>query len=140
MRVMLDTNILISAAMFPGRSMDQLIQIISSEHQLVLSSYIIDEFKSVVAEKFPKQVGAVDKFFSEIGYEYVYTPEVIPEGKFEIRDSKDYPVLYSAVTESVDVVVTGDKDFADVEVEDVDICTPSEFIEKYFNQIRYIGG
>ena len=75
MRVMLDTNILISAAMFPGRSMDQLIQIISSEHQLVLSSYAIDEFKSVVAEKFPKQVSAVDKFFSEIGYEYVYTPE-----------------------------------------------------------------
>lgn len=134
MRVMLDTNILISAAMFPGKSMDQLIQIISAEHQLVLSSYVIDEFKSVAAEKFPNQVSAVDKFFSEIGYEYVYTPEVLPEGKFEIRDSKDYPVLYSAVTESVDVLVTGDKDFADVEVEDVDVCTPFEFIEKYVKE------
>ena len=134
MRVMLDTNILISAALFPGRSMDQLIQVISSEHQLVLSSYVIDEFKSVVAEKFPARATAVDKFFSEIGYEYVYTAEVLPDKKFEIRDSKDYPVLYSAVTESVDVLVTGDKDFADVEVEEVDICTPFEFIEKYVKE------
>ena len=134
MRVMLDTNILISAALFPGKSMDQLIQILASEHQLVLSSYVIDEFRNVVSEKFPNQVDAVDKFFSERGYEYVYTPEVLPEGKFEIRDSKDYPVLYSAVTESVNVLVTGDRDFADVKIEAVDICTPFEFIEKYVEE------
>ena len=131
---MLDTNILISAALFPGKSMDQLIQILASEHQLVLSSYVIDEFRNVVSEKFPNQVDAVDKFFSERGYEYVYTPEVLPEGKFEIRDSKDYPVLYSAVTESVNVLVTGDRDFADVKIEAVDICTPFEFIEKYVEE------
>ena len=43
-------------------------------------------------------------------------------------------MLYSAVAESVDVLVTGDKDFADVEVEDVDICTAFEFIEKYVKE------
>jgi predicted nucleic acid-binding protein len=36
---------------------------------------------------------------------------------FEIRDMMDYPVLYTAIIEDVDVLVTGDKDFADVEVE-----------------------
>lgn len=73
MRVMLDTNILISAGLFPGKSMDQFIQTISGEHQIVISSYVIDEFKEVVEEEFPSRIEAVDKFFSEMSYELVYT-------------------------------------------------------------------
>ena len=41
------------------------------------------------------------------------------------------PVLYTAIAEDVDVLVTGDKDFGDVEIERPDILTPSEFIERF---------
>ena len=131
MRVMLDTNILISAVLFPGKSMDQFIQKISSEHQIVLSSYVIDEFKGVVKERFPDKLDAIDKFFAKMSYELVYTPEDIPDDMFEIRDKKDYPVLFTAVNESVDVLVTGDKDFTDVNGVNLEICTPQIFLEKY---------
>lgn len=53
------------------------------------------------------------------------------EGLFEIRDECDYPVLYSAVSGFADALVTGDKDFTDVDVETPDIVTPAEYIERY---------
>ena len=40
---------------------------------------------------------------------------------------KDYPVLYTAILEDVDVLITGDKDFEDVDVERPEIMTPGEF-------------
>ncbi len=43
MRVMIDTNVLLSALLFPGRRMNALIDKITTEHQLVLSYYVVDE-------------------------------------------------------------------------------------------------
>ncbi len=64
-------------------------------------------------------------------YEFVYTPVLTDQELFSIRDPADYPVLYSAIVEDVDVLISGDKDFAEVEVEKPEIVTPSEFMEKY---------
>lgn len=43
----------------------------------------------------------------------------------------DYPVLYTAIIEDVDILVTGDKDFSNVQIEKPEILTPGEFAEKY---------
>lgn len=53
MRIMLDTNVLISALLFPGVKMDAMMNYIFTHHQLVLSSYVVDELKRVVKRKFP---------------------------------------------------------------------------------------
>jgi predicted nucleic acid-binding protein len=60
MRVMLDTNVLISAIVFPNDRMDSLIFKASLDHQLVLSSYIIDELLKVTERKFPSKVKDID--------------------------------------------------------------------------------
>ena len=39
---------------------------------------------------------------------------------------KDYPVLYTAILEDVDILVTGDSDFEDVGVDKPEILTPAE--------------
>ena len=52
-------------------------------------------------------------------------------GLFQIRDMKDYPVLYTAIIENIDIFITGDKDFAEVNLEMPTIMTPTAFIEKY---------
>lgn len=44
---------------------------------------------------------------------------------------KDYPVLYTAIREDVDVSITGDKDFSDVDVERPEILTPAQFLDRY---------
>ena len=131
MRVMIDTNVILSALLFPGERMNSLMDKITREHTLVLSSYVVAELLEVTRRKFKSKVKAIDLLLSQLPYELVYTPENLKPGLFEIRDKKDYPVLYSAVAEDVDVFVTGDKDFEGLNLNRPEILTPSGFLEKY---------
>ena len=131
MRIMVDTNVLISLLVFSSKKMNQMMECIFMEHQLVLSSYIVEELKDVVRRKFSNKVGIVDTLLAKMNYEYIYTPDILDESLFEIRDVKDYPILYTAILEDVDILVTGDSDFSDVDVEKPDILTPAEFVERY---------
>ena len=128
---MVDTNVLISLLVFSSKKMNQMMECIFMEHQLVLSSYIVEELKDVVRRKFPDKVGVVDTLLAKMNYEYVYTPDMLDATLFVIRDVKDYPVLYTAILEDVDILVTGDSDFEDVDVEKPEILTPAEFVERY---------
>ncbi len=128
---MVDTNVLISLLVFSSKKMNQMMECIFTEHQLVLSSYIVEELKDVVRRKFADKAGVVDTLLAKMNYEYVYTPDILNETLFEIRDVKDYPVLYTAILEDVDILVTGDSDFSDVNVEKPEFLTPAEFVERY---------
>jgi len=131
MKVMLDTNVLISLLLFPNARMNAMMEKIFTEHKLVLSSFVVNELKEVVRRKFPRQEKTVDRLLQKMSYDLVYTPDEMDETLFAIRDAKDYPVLYTAILEDVDVLITGDKDFAGVEIEKPEILTPSDFIAKY---------
>ncbi len=128
---MVDTNVLISLLIFSSKKMNRMMEYIFTEHQLILSSYIVEELKDVVRRKFVGKAGVVDTLLAKMNYEYVYTPDILDETLFEIRDVKDYPVLYTAILEDVDILVTGDSDFSDVDVEKPEILTPAEFVERY---------
>ncbi len=131
MRIMLDTNVLISIIVFRSQSLTNMMALVLTEHRLVLSSYVIEELKQVVARKFSAKTAALEVFLQALPYEFVYTPTLMDQELFSIRDPADYPVLYSAIAEDVDILITGDKDFADVGVEKPEIVTPAEFMEKY---------
>ena len=128
---MLDTNVLISMIFFPGKQFSALIENITGKHTLILSSFVVDELVAVAEKKFPTRKDIIDKFLSRLTYELVYTPRKMQGGLFHIRDKNDYPVLYTAIVEDVDVFISGDKDFADVELEKPEILTPAEFVAKY---------
>ncbi len=130
---MLDTNVIISALLFPSAKMNAMMQCVLMKHRLVLSSYVVDELKRVVRRKFPQKEAVIDKLLTMLSFEYAYTPEKVEDGLFYIRDIKDYPVLYTAILEDVDVLVTGDRDFADIDIEKPEIMTPAEFIEKFLS-------
>ena len=131
MLIMVDTNVLISALLFPGERMGALFYKITTEHRLILSSYVVDELLAVTRRKFPNKVGAVDLLLSQLPYTMAYTPKEPRPGLCEIRDENDYPVLYSAITEDVDIFITGDKDFEGLDLEKPEIISPSAFLEKY---------
>ncbi|ADL68374.1 PilT protein domain protein [Thermoanaerobacterium thermosaccharolyticum DSM 571] len=132
MRIMIDTNVLILIFLFPTSRMKKLVDIITDQHTIVLPSYVIDELKMVIRRKFPAKYQDLDTFLSELPFEYTYTIEKIYIHKYpDIRDKKDLPVLVSAITEDVDVLITGDKDFYDLKIEKPEILTPAKFVEKY---------
>jgi putative PIN family toxin of toxin-antitoxin system len=131
MRIMIDTNILVSALLFSSSYMDALLRTIVKKQKLVLSSFVIDELLSIVQRKSPGKQEAVDRFLSRFPFEMVYTPKEIVPQLFHIRDEKDYPVLYTAMLEDVDILITNDKDFFGIELERPEILTPIQFLEKY---------
>ena len=135
MRVMLDTNVLLSVLLFPGERMNRMMKSIFQNHRLVLSSFVVEELAYVVKRKFPGKLQTVDRLLTSMSFELVYTPQEIEPGLFEIRDIKDYPVLYTAIREDVDVLVTGDKDFSDINLERPEILTPAQFLERYVDKL-----
>lgn len=91
---MLDTNVLISAILFRSERLSQLVEKVAEEYTLVLSTYVVDELKSVVERKFPSKVKAIEKFLTVLSYELAYSPQDYEGSQlFEIRDEKDYMVL-----------------------------------------------
>ena len=130
MRIMLDTNVLIS--MFVFKSFNSVIDKITQKHSIVLCSYVIDELHEVIERKFPDKQKNIERFLMKLPFELVYTPKTIEEHDlFTIRDADDEKVLYSAIIADVDILLTGDKDFSDIEIEKPEILTPSAFLEKY---------
>ena len=131
MKVMVDTNVLFSAILFPNGQAAKAFTHCLMHHELVISTYVIDELKRVIAKKYPKNISAIDAFFEKLSFNLVYTPAKIDQQQFKIRDPKDYPVLYTAMIENVDVLLTGDSDFKDTDITHPEIVTPKEFLEKF---------
>ena len=132
MRIMIDTNVLISAFVLSSSHMLRMIDRITEQHTIVLSTYIIDELKIVTKRKFPAKYDLLELFLRELPFELVYTPEKIDKLKYpDIRDVKDLPVLVSAIIDDVDILISGDADFAPLEMEHPEILTPRDFVEKY---------
>lgn len=129
MRVMLDTNILISAFVFHSQHIVDMIDVLTEEHRLVISSYVIQELKMVVAAKFPHKSGSLDRFLTNLPFELVYTPDTLDLAKYPaMRDSDDIPVLATAILADVDILVSGDKDFENLDLERPLILSPARFM------------
>ena len=132
MRIMIDTNVLISAFVLLSLHMLSMIDKITERHTIVLPTYVLDELKRVTKKKFSSKYYLLESFLYVLPFELVYTPEKIDRSKYpDIRDKKDLPVLVSAIAEDVDVLISGDADFAPVEMEHPEILTPKNFTEKY---------
>ena len=131
MKVMLDTNIIISAFVFKSKIMNNLIYELSKNHEIVICSYTIEELKELVKSKFNVTQESLDEFLKDFPFNLVYSPTSVENKLFNIRDKDDYIILHTAIIENVDVFITGDKDFDDVEIERPEIMNAREFIERY---------
>jgi len=105
MRIMLDTNVLISAFIFKSKNLEQLLSTVCLRHTLVLSSYIVGELYEVIERKFPGKTELLDVFLSRIPYELEHAPQKLPDHNlFTICDNQDEKVLFSAITADVDIL------------------------------------
>jgi len=129
---MLDTNIFISMIFFPSAQTRELAKKLTDTHQIVVCDYVIEELRLVTDRKFPAKRRFLDRFFMELPFELVYTPKALNLSGFpEMRDTKDSPILATAIMEGIDVFVTGDKDFLVLDVEMPEIVTMAEFLRQY---------
>ena len=130
MRVMLDTNIFISMIFFPSAQTRELAKRLTDSHQIVVCDYVVEELRLVTDRKFPAKRKFLDRFFLELPFELVYTPKVLDLKEFpKMRDTKDSPILATAIMEVIVVLVTGDKNFLVLDVDIPEIMIMAEFLE-----------
>lgn len=135
-RNLLDTNILISAALFPGSVPAQAyMKAVNPPHEAVVCEYSLDEMRRVFNRKFPHRIADYERFLSmlTLSVEIVPTP---PEGASEdegdenkIRDINDRPIFRAAIVAKVDAIITGDKDFLDAGIECPKMLKAADFLK-----------
>ena len=132
MRIMIDTNIFISAALFPkGRAAEALYKALVAPYQPVVCDYVIDELHRKFREKFPDRAVELEAFLYTAlpAFDIVPTPEEAVEAETKIRDPKDRPILRSALNAGADWFLTGDKDFLESTVKDPRIISVQAFLD-----------
>ena len=132
-RVFVETNVMVSAIVFPSSISRKMVMMASDEHELVLCSYTISEIFRVIEKRFPEKIALVDEFLSSLKFELVYTPHDFSKYDVpEIRDDEDIPILVSALIAEPDLFVTGDKDFLESQIKNVlPVYSPGDFIRDF---------
>jgi putative PIN family toxin of toxin-antitoxin system len=133
MKVVCDTNILISALVFPGGSPDRFINLARlKEFELILSPDILSEFKSVLMKKF-RYSEAEGRELTERVLEICTL--IYPRERLKIitRKDSDNRILECAKEAQADFLVTSDsKDLLPLEkFGSTRIITARQFLEKF---------
>lgn len=132
MRVLIDANVLISAALDAnGVPFKSYLKAVSFPNQGLIREQNVDELKRIFRKKFPNRLAALDRFLSSILFSVELIPVPAKEdiSEIRIRDVKDRPILRVAIKAKADVLLTGDKDFLESGVELPLIVTPAEFLK-----------
>ena len=128
MRVLLDSNVLISAFISNGVCSELLDHCIIT-HTVVTSNYILSEFSEKLITKFyysPREVSTARKILEEQCE--IVNPEPL---RFAVsRDVKDDPILAAALEGHCDCLITGDKDLLVLRTfQGIPILKPSAFAD-----------
>ena len=127
MRVVVDTNVLISAQISTQGASRRLLNRLIADHDVILSDVILGEVAETLLTKFSYESALV----SNVIVELVKVVEIVEPVTFEeqvCRDPDDDAILGTAVAGNADCIVTGDSDLLVLErFRDVDIISPSEF-------------
>ena len=132
MRILIDTNILISAALWPDSKPAQAyFKATNSPHRGLLCEQSIDELRRVFNKKFPNRISVLESFLSLalLAVELVPVPDGTIELEKEIRDMNDRPILRAAVNANVDIILTGDNDFLEAGIQHPRIMNAATFLE-----------
>ncbi len=132
MRVLIDTNVLVSAALnAKGTPFKAYIKAATYPNHGLICEQNVDEIKRIFNKKFPDKIAALDKFLSLalMTLELVPVPMNEKMAESQIRDVDDRPILRAAIEAKADVLLTGDRDFLESGVKNPMIMTPTEFVE-----------
>ena len=130
MRVFIDTNIILSAILFPEGKVSSVLSYILETHTVIISTYSIKECNTVFKKKFPDKKKYLEEFLEKIEYERFETPSRMDANDYpRIRDVSDLPILASAILSDADILLTGDNDFSEIKVKKPLIFTPSQYFE-----------
>jgi uncharacterized protein len=126
-RVFLDTNVLVAAFATRGLCSD-VVRTVLAEHELVLSSTVIEELTRTLIEKIRLSETAVREIAAFLRATASLADIPPKPAPVAIRDPDDAVILGEALAIGAEVLVTGDKDLLEAgEVPGIRILDPRGF-------------
>jgi len=135
-RCLIDTNVLVSAFMWPQSIPAEAVKIASTApFSAYVSPYSLAELREVIVRKWPENLSDLDVFIESILLHMVVTTQTIDylTEQMPLRDVNDMPILADALGEGVDIIISGDKDFIEAGLSKPQVLTPAEFIKQHFS-------
>ena len=129
MKVVLDSNVFVSALALPGRQAEKaVLGAVESRFELAVSKPIIHEVLGLLARKFardPEELARTAVFLAELGN------VVRPRRKLSVlRDEPDNRILECALTARAELIVTGDREMLGLgEFKGIRIVSLREFLK-----------
>ena len=130
MRIVLDTNVLISGIITPFENAARVLDmIVLGEIQIVYDDRVLAEYREVLQRpKFGFGINVIYEFLAFIESEG-FKVTAIPINE-EMIDKDDVPFVEAAITGLADVLITGNKrHFKGKATRQIKIMTPDEFLK-----------
>jgi putative PIN family toxin of toxin-antitoxin system len=127
-RVVLDTNVLVSAVLFGGGPLTLLELVRSGELRAATSEYILDEFKRVLtSRRFGLSPSLVEQLIDEM---LLFTCQVTPATGTTrwTRDVQDDPVVETAIAARAAFLISGDHHLLEAKIREVKVVTVAEML------------
>ncbi|HIV14379.1 MAG TPA: putative toxin-antitoxin system toxin component, PIN family [Candidatus Avisuccinivibrio pullicola] len=125
MRILIDTNVLFSALLFPRSKPAKALLHVAEHHEIVLCDLNISELMQIIGRKAPQYLADAEVMLAEMSYELI---RAVYHAEKLIRDAKDQPILNAAIVSEVDIILTGDKDFLSLGMERPQCMTVAQFL------------
>jgi putative PIN family toxin of toxin-antitoxin system len=129
MRVVLDTNVLISSLFWGGAPRRAVDLAAAGRFQALTSPELLSELETVLTETFDMPTGKIELVLRDI-LSYAEIVTVVDEPEIPVRDLSDTKVLACATAGRADCIVTGDQDLLALgAVRDVRILSVRAFLD-----------
>ena len=126
MRVLIDSNVLLSALFYPESKPAKALIHAADNHELILTDHNIAELRRIASEKFSEGHADIELFLNELTFELITAPEA-PQKL--INDPKDAPILNAAIIANVDIIISGDKHFLELNIEHPIVMKAAEYLK-----------
>lgn len=129
MRVLLDTNVIVSAVATRGLGAD-VFRAVLSAHKLVTCARVLQEVRRILSMKFLVPEQLIAEYLELIGQEAILADSVdLPD--LPIQDRDDAEIVAAAIGTRAEVLVTGDHDLQSLKnIGQVRILSPRAFWEE----------
>lgn len=127
LKVVLDTNILVSALIFGGKPEQVYNLVLEKQITAVISMVLFSELLEILIKKFnfdPKRIEQLERIVKK-HFKIVYPKATVNV----VKDDDDNRVLEAALEGKCSYIITGDKDLLDLKIyKNIKIVTPDTFL------------
>ena len=132
MRIIIDTNIVISGLFFKGLPKKLLSELDELKFEICINEEIFDEYTKKINQKILKPKYRLDKALREKFFSNLQSFESVSDLKV-CRDPDDDKFINCAIDAKAIYIVSGDNDLLTIKnFAGVEIVTAREFYDKYF--------